>query len=163
MRLKSLISFQKRTVDWWIITFLPVLLISSVGVIWYFKKDLIQALSTFVQQALTFSFVLSSTDLALRTKIDPKDRSSRLLPLIPLIVAFVTYIIYVTLFDLDTCTLFTVAIFSIISVAITYTSILLYNNNPMSDNLEPGPSTFVDERSQQEEEDVKEFESGGDE
>ena len=159
-RTVGLIKFQKRTTDWWILTILPLILIFVVALVSYFNKGVYGALSVCIQQILTFSFVLSSTDLALRSRINKEDECSRLIPLIPLIVAFSAFIIYVALIDkilLEVQAEIIYGIFMIVTLMIGYFSILLYNNNPLSNPFKPD---YVKEKINQEEEDVKKFESG---
>ncbi|MFH0869620.1 MAG: hypothetical protein V1866_01020 [archaeon] len=160
MGLNSIIKFKKKTPDWWILTLLPLLLILSVSVISYFTNGIYTALSAFIEQILTFSFVLSSTDLALRSKIVKEDKRSRLPPIIPLILAFIIFIIYVALIDTITARFskdVIYCVFVLITIIIGYASIILYNNNPYSDPFEPNP---VEEKIGQEEADMKRFEFG---
>lgn len=160
MGFKSIIHFEKRSLDWWILTVLPIFFILVVMTIEYLNKGLFSALSAGIQQILTFSVVLSSTDFALRPMIRKEDCPSRLIPIIPLFCAFITYIIYIM--SIDTLIIkypktIVYAVFSIITVALGIFSIILYNNNSFTNLFETDP---VEQKLEQDQEDIKLFENG---
>lgn len=154
---KSLFKFKKRDSDWWISTLLPLIIISALAVFYFFTKGLGLnfALSTLITETLIYSIVLSSTDLALRSRIDKEDRMSRSAPLIPLIFGVLTIAFY-ELSDPSTAVLPNLVVLTVWAMILGYISLNLYNNNPESGEV-PDPVT---QKEEQDKKDLKEFEPG---
>lgn len=149
---KMLSPFNQRKFDWWILTLIPLLLIIILSIIILVKNGLIEALSIFVQQVLTFSFILSTTDFALRSFLDKTDPSSRLSPLLGIVIAFGTYVIYIFILDSEYYNLINVFIFTIITLVIFSLAVRLYYKNPNSNYIDVDPvKTKIEEQEKDDE------------
>lgn len=161
MKLIDWEAFRNKSLDWYILTFLPILLIICLATIDYFSKGLKQSITGFSQQLLILSIIVSSTDFALRGKFlesDKQNRKSILVPLLPIIFAFVIYVIYVGFFGSEPTAETPLFIFLILSVIINCTSMILYIDNPMSNNLE---ISYAEKLQKQTSNDIENWEGKG--
>ena len=158
MKWEDLVRFEKKPVDWWILTLLPLLIILALSFFNFITVGSYPALSTFIEETLIFAIVLSSTDLAIRYRIAKEDKHSRLTPLVILILAIFIVLIYSIAFNTIIAKFsesITYVAFTIVTIVVGYASINLYNNNP-----ESGPDYDpVEQKMESEKKDIKEFES----
>lgn len=133
MHWKVLYGFKDRSLDWWILTVLPLMIIGVLAVASYTVKGLLTfSLFLLIEETLIFAIVLSSTDLALRSRMDKNNRQSRIIPLVPLIIAMGLILVYVLIYK-STINIGSNLVFVTITGVVTYFSVLSYNNNTESD------------------------------
>ncbi|MCK4796160.1 MAG: hypothetical protein KAT05_02195 [Spirochaetes bacterium] len=154
--------FQKRTVDWWIFTLLPIILIIIISILVFSStQDLHKVLVLIIQQLLLCAIVLSSTDLGLRSKTGANSN----LPIgYPLLIIFISLsaLVYIYLMEDQLKTsICAVPISLVLSIAMSFFSIVLYNNNPESTNI--GPQVFTKDKEEREQKAMHEFEPDIDE
>lgn len=157
MQLEQVFDFQKRDLDWWFFTLLPIILTLLITPVIYSQiKSLIPILILLIQQLLNYSIILSSTDLGLRSKSNRKRRQIAppfLIILISLITLVCTYIYFEQIVKSDWLKYISFTV----SIIFAYLSILLYNNNPESYTLEP--DVFIKAKEESEKKAQEIFES----
>lgn len=155
--LKKFIEFQKRELDWWFFTLLPIILILSIGFFVYSTfGQLNEILILLSKQFLSYSVVLSSADLGLKSKIRGDTQYQISPPLLIIIIALMS-LMYLYTNNEITKSFFWIFFYLIVSVFFAYFSILLYNNDPYSSNI--GPKIFTENKEKDEEEAKRLFES----
>lgn len=135
--------------DWWILTFLPLLVLSIILIMSLLVSGGIVTLKLAIEQLLTFSLLLSTSDLAKRAMHITNDdhKTPRLVPLITIILSTGFLFTYVAL-QISDMTNWINYLFLFLAVATTIASLRLYYKNPV--HKEPKTSDYVDERINQE-------------
>lgn len=148
-------KFEKRTMDWWIYTLLPIVLSFCLSFIIYsISKNFVQILLMLVQQFLSYSIILSSTDMGITKGQDRHSRGCPWLIVIFSLTVLVCVYINETVIISD---IWAPWLYLLVSIVMVYFSILSYNTNPESSNL--GPSSFSEQKNNVEEKAQREFES----
>lgn len=147
------IHFEKRNTDWWVFTLLPIIIIFSISVFIYATfEDIDKVIILLVQQLFFYSLILSSTDLSLRYRSKDKTSPISLSLLIVIFSAFA--LVYVYIFELNNVTRNFLLIVSLFAV---YFSILRYNNNPESLDIDSSTFTEIKEDSERKAKETFEF------
>ena len=156
--LKKLIMFQERELDWWLLTLFPIILMVVIGLFIFStfgQKD--EILIKLSQQLLSYSVVLSSTDLALKSK-DRGDARYQISPnLLIIIISGMSLIYLYTNYDLIFKSNIRMNVYLSASIILAYFSIFLYNNNPNSSHI--NAETFTKAKEENENDAKKTFES----
>ncbi|MDE1871206.1 MAG: hypothetical protein KGI06_03120 [Candidatus Micrarchaeota archaeon] len=153
-----MVKFEKKTKDWWFLTLLPVFLIILLFAVNYLIKGWESSLSSFIEETLIFSIVLSSTDLALR-KVGQVNGRSKLAPMYPLFLGIIVLSVYEAAINIIVVKYSNIVYIpvALLAALLAYVSFKLYNDNPSSGFDEPNP---VKTRATQEKKDLQEFEPG---
>ena len=133
-----LTSYDKREMDWWFFTILPILLLfSTVVFVYYRENDYIGPFMVCIQQFLSFSIVLSSTDLIIKSKSKKAlDKRVQISPMLFIILASYTVLIFTyvqyhmiieSYINGENNIIYTILIMTLV---FTYISIVSYNKNP---------------------------------
>ena len=131
---KKIINFEFYDSDWWFFTLLPVVIaiIVSILAFWSFKNTN-NALLIITKQLLSYSIILSSTDLSLKFKSSENKRYQIAPTLLLIFIALAVLIqFYTTNPESTTSSFVSITIYLIISVILSYWSVYLYNHNPES-------------------------------
>lgn len=156
----GIFSFQKRDLDWWLFTLLPIFLVfiilifsSLIGTLNYQKFIFL-----FGQQLLFFSIILGVTDLGIKAKnkIENIQISPSFYAL--LISIFSLLLAYTKGEALANASIYLI-LFFIVAIFLIYVSILFYNKNPLTSPLGIGAREFTESKEKQEKNKEKEFKS----
>lgn len=150
--------FEKRNLDWWGFTLLPILIMIPILMKFFFiSKSLSQTLILLLQQLFSYSIVLGCADLGLKFK--SKERNCQITPSLVIIIfsSFFLFYVYTSQAELLNFNRAIKIVFFIFSFVACYFSIVLYNKNP--ENSDITAETFTDEKEAQEDKAKKLFES----
>jgi len=161
MNFKKLICFSERDFDWWTFALLPIVLTILICIIVFITslKDnrLFYVILIFVQQLFSYAIVLSSTDIGLRSKSVGEKRQLVGLPLLVIFISLVS-LVYIYIMEVQVLESLVILLVSLVlGVAMGYSSIWLYNNNPDSDSNK-WAEKIIHEKEKQEENAKNEFE-----
>ncbi len=152
-----MVSKRKLVLDWWILTFLPLLILAITLGMSLLVKGWETTLKLAVEQLLSFSLVLSTSDLAIRaTRFSQDDKeTSRLIPLIPIIISSGLLFTYVVINSSQEY--WKHYFFLALGILTTIFSLFSYYKNQiyLEDNL---AVEIVKEKKSQEQEDMLNFE-----
>jgi hypothetical protein len=133
---REIFSFESRDFDWWCFTLLPVLIFIPISIFVFVKySNLISVLLLITGQLLSYSTVLSSTDLGLRSKSNENKNHQIGRPFLLIIFLFGALLnLYLNLDSISESFQY-VSFYLIFATITTYISIYLYNHNPDSSDF----------------------------
>ena len=130
--------FGKRGIDWWFFTLLPIVVILFIAVYIYSLDVGKQGVSREVfilitQQLLAYALILSCNELRLRA--EAKEPYYPVCP--PLFLILATLLLLSRIYTRQDY----IALMFFLSVIMSYFAVLLYSNNPGSNDI--GPEKFI--------------------
>jgi hypothetical protein len=144
---QKITNFEHCNSEWWSFTLLPVIVTTAVSIIYFFSfHNFSDALLIMAKQLLSYSIILTTTDLSLKYKAKKNKKSQIGSSVILLILsAFTLVYFYTANFGLEVFYFWIALCCLLVSMIFGYWSVYLYNHNPDSFDSSPGIITKAKE------------------